>query len=65
MCLRLTDSETVLVIEATKRGFIDAMIELFRDGGKADRFGAEALKYGARYSPPVVCEQWEELFDVR
>jgi glycosyltransferase involved in cell wall biosynthesis len=69
---RVVNNETGYLIdgniyndEATKRGFIDAMIELFRDGGKADRFGAEALKYGARYSPPVVCEQWEGLFDVR
>ena len=62
---RVVNNETGYLIdgniyndEATKRSFIDAMIELFRDGGKADQFGTEALKYGARYSPPVVCEQW-------
>lgn len=48
--------------ETTRRGFINAMIDLFRDGEKTNKFGAAALKNGLRYSPPVVCEQWEGLF---
>ena len=67
---RVVNNETGYLIdgniyndEATKRGFIAAMIDLFCDGGKADRFGNEALRYGVRYSPAVICEQWEGLFD--
>lgn len=67
---RVVNNETGYLIdgniyndESTKREFINAIIELFRDDRKADLFGAEALKYGVRYSPAVVCERWEGLFD--
>lgn len=48
--------------EAARHDFAAAMIGLFCNGEKADRFGAEALTRGLRYSPSVVCEQWEGLF---
>lgn len=67
---RVVNNETGYLIdgdiyndETTRQCFINAMVELFRDGEKADKFGYAAQINGVNYSPPVVCEQWEGLFD--